>query len=101
VHGVCGAWGTLSIGLFNAEHVIAGAEKSAGLFYGGNFDQLGVQIIGVLACFAWAFGLGLLLFFLIKKTIGLRVSREEELAGLDVGEHGMEAYNGFQIFTTT
>jgi Amt family ammonium transporter len=49
--------------------------------------------------FAWAFGTGLVLFLAIKYTVGLRVSKEEELAGLDVGEHGMEAYSGFQIFT--
>jgi hypothetical protein len=54
-----------------------------------------------IAAFAWAFGLGLLLFGAIQKTIGLRVSAEEELKGLDIGEHGMEAYSGFQIFTTT
>jgi Amt family ammonium transporter len=92
VHGVCGAFGTLTIGLFNVE---------GGLFYGGGFKLLGIQAIGVLTAFVWAFGLGLLLFFAIKKTVGLRVSEEEELQGLDIGEHGMEAYSGFQIFTTT
>jgi Amt family ammonium transporter len=92
VHGVCGAWGTLSAGLFNID---------SGLFYGGGVKQLGVQIIGAGAAFVWAFGLGLVLFFAIKKTIGLRVTAEEELKGLDIGEHGMEAYSGFQIFTTT
>ena len=90
VHGVCGAWGTLSAGLFNLE---------SGLFYGGGFSQLGVQAIGVGAGFVWAFGMGLVLFLGIKYTIGLRVSAEEEIAGLDVGEHGMEAYSGFQIFS--
>jgi len=92
VHGVCGAWGTLAAGLFNME---------SGLFYGGGIKQLGVQAIGVGTAFAWAFGLGLVLFHAIKFTIGLRVSPEEELKGLDIGEHGMEAYSGFQIFTTT
>jgi Amt family ammonium transporter len=92
VHGVCGLWGTLSAGLFNME---------SGLFYGGGISQLGVQILGAAAAFIWAFGLGLLLFYGIKKTIGLRVTAEEELKGLDIGEHGMEAYSGFQIFTTT
>jgi len=91
VHGVCGAWGTLSVGLFNTE---------TGLFYGGGLEQLGVQALGVGVAFAWAFGLGLALFFLISKISGLRVSRDEELRGLDIGEHGMEAYAGFQIFTT-
>ncbi len=92
VHGVCGAWGTLSAGLFNLE---------SGLFYGGGFKQLGVQAVGVLSGVGWAFILGLILFSLIKVTVGLRVTPEEELKGLDVGEHGMEAYGGFQIFSTT
>jgi Amt family ammonium transporter len=92
VHGVCGAWGTLACGLFNTE---------SGLFYGGGLKQLGVQATGVGTAFVWAFGLGLILFFVISKTIGLRVSREEELRGLDIGEHGMEAYSGFQIFSNT
>lgn len=91
VHGVCGAWGTLAVGLFAVD---------GGLFYGGGFTLLGVQALGVITAFAWAFGLGLILFLAIKHTIGLRVSEEEELRGLDIGEHGMEAYNGFQIFTT-
>jgi len=92
VHGVCGAWGTFAAGLFNME---------SGLFYGGGFKQLGVQILGAGAAFVWAFGLGLILFYTISKTIGLRVTHEEEMKGLDIGEHGMEAYSGFQIFTTT
>jgi Amt family ammonium transporter len=92
VHGVCGAWGTVAAGLFNME---------SGLFYGGGFKQVGVQLLGVGAAFVWAFGLGLVLFTAIKKTIGLRVTAEEEAKGLDIGEHGMEAYSGFQIFTTT
>ena len=58
------------------------------------------QLIGIGAMFAWAFGLGLILFNVIKYTIGLRASRDEELRGLDIGEHGNEAYPGFQIFTT-
>jgi Amt family ammonium transporter len=101
VHGTCGAWGTIACGLFNAEKALGIGDSSSGLFYGGGFAQLVTQLIGVATAFAWAFGLGLVLFFIIKKTIGLRVSREEELRGLDVGEHGMEAYAGFQIFSTT
>lgn len=92
VHGVCGLWGTLSCGLFNLD---------SGLFYSGSFKQLGVQAIGAGTAFVWAFGLGLILFMVIKKTVGLRVSADEELKGLDIGEHGMEAYAGFQIFSTT
>ncbi|MFO7821750.1 MAG: ammonium transporter [Lentisphaeria bacterium] len=91
VHGVCGAWGTLSCGFFNLD---------GGLFYGGGFKLLGIQAVGVLAAFAWAFGLGLILFYVIKKTIGLRVTEDEEIRGLDIGEHGMEAYSGFQVFST-
>ncbi|MCH8217333.1 MAG: ammonium transporter [Planctomycetes bacterium] len=92
VHGVCGAWGTLSCGLFNMD---------SGLFYGGGLGQLGVQLLGVGAGFIWAFGVGMVLFLGLKATIGLRVSEEEELKGLDIGEHGMEAYAGFQIFSNT
>ncbi len=91
VHGVCGAWGTLAVGLFALD---------GGVFYGGGWHQLGVQALGVVTAFGWAFGIGLIIFLAIKYTIGLRVSRQEELRGLDVGEHGMEAYSGFQIFTT-
>ena len=91
VHGVCGAWGTLAIGFFGIDGV--------GLFYGGGATQLGIQALGVLAGFAWAFGIGLALFLAISYTIGLRVSPEEELRGLDIGEHGGEAYSGFQIFS--
>ena len=101
VHGVCGAFGTLACGLFNAEGVIGIAEESTGLLYGGGFGQLGIQAVGVGACFAWAFTLGIIMFTIIKKTIGLRTSVEEELKGLDIGEHGMEAYSGFQIFSTS
>jgi len=100
VHGVCGAFGTLACGLFNAEAILGIGDANTGLFYGGGIGQLGVQFAGALACFAWAFGLGLVLFIGIKKTVGLRVTAEEELKGLDVTEHGMEAYNGFQIFNT-
>jgi Amt family ammonium transporter len=92
VHGVCGAWGTLAVGLFHTD---------GGLFYGGGIKQLGIQALGVGSAFAWAFGIGLVMFLIIKTTIGLRVSEEEELKGLDVGEHGMEAYSGFQIFTNS
>ena len=59
-----------------------------------------MQALGVVTALGWALGLGLVLFTVINKTVGLRVSRDEELRGLDVGEHGMEAYTGFQVFTT-
>jgi Amt family ammonium transporter len=101
VHGVCGAFGTLACGLFNAEKVLGIGDANSGLFYGGGFAQLGVQIAGVAAGFVWAFGLGLVMFGIIRATVGLRCSAEEELKGLDIGEHGMEAYEGFQVFSTT
>ena len=91
VHAVNGLWGTLSFGLFST---------SSGLFYGHGFKQLGVQFLGAGTAFLWAFGLGLILFFVLKKTIGLRVSVEEEIKGLDIEEHGNEAYAGFQVFMT-
>ncbi len=101
VHGVCGAWGTLACGLFNAELALGVGDANGGLLYGGGTAQLVSQLIGVGVAFVWAFGIGIILFLIIKKTIGLRVSKEEELRGLDVSEHGMEAYSGFQIFKNT
>lgn len=101
VHGVCGAFGTLACGLFNAEAVLGIGDANSGLLYGGGFSQFIVQLTGVVSAFAWAFGLGFLMFMLIKMTIGLRASKEEELKGLDITEHGMEAYSGFQFFSTT
>jgi ammonium transporter, Amt family len=93
VHGVCGVWGTLSVGLFSSN-----ADVGLGLFYGGGFSLLGVQLIGIAAVFAWAFLSALLLFSIIKASMGLRVSEKEEMQGLDIGEHGTESYSGFQIF---
>ncbi len=84
VHGVGGAFGTLAVGLFST---------SEGLLYGGGAKLLGIQAIGVLAFFAWAFGLGLILFFILKKLNILRVSKRIEEEGLDVYEHGESAYN--------
>ncbi len=98
VHGVCGAWGTLACGLFNTPDADTGL---GGILVGGSSAQLIVQVTGIVSAFAWAFGTGLVLFLAIKYTVGLRVSEDEELRGLDVGEHGMEAYSGFQVFTTT
>ncbi|MBM9547244.1 ammonium transporter [Leptospira sp. 201903074] len=83
VHGVCGAWGTLAVGLFSLD---------TGLFYGSGFAQFAAQAIGVVTAFLWAFPTSFAVFYLIKKTIGLRVSEEEELLGLDILEHGNEAY---------
>jgi len=96
VHGVCGAFGTLMVGLL-ASPDFGGV---AGLFYGGGLTQFITQAIGVGSVFLWAFGTGLISFLLLKITIGIRVSEEEELKGLDITEHGSEAYSGFQIFIT-
>ncbi len=100
VHGTAGLWGTLACGLFNAEAVLQIGEANTGLFYGGGISQLISQFIGASVAFVWAFGLGLALFLALKHTMGLRVSEKEEIQGLDIGEHGMESYAGFQIFMT-
>lgn len=83
VHGVCGAWGTLAAGLFNIEGVTA--------------KIIGVQLTGIAAAFVWAFVAAFILFKIIDATIGLRVSEEEEIEGLDVTEHGGHAYYDFQM----
>ncbi len=102
VHMVNGIFGTLAVGLFASPAYIAssGAVCKAGLFYGGGLGQLGIQALGVAAVGAWVAATSGLLFFALKAMKQLRVKREEELRGLDVGEHGMEGYNGFQIFVT-
>ncbi len=91
VHGINGIWGTLAVGLFHSK---------TGLFTGGGIEQLGVQALGVGTVVAFVLVTMGGVFFAIKKTVGLRVSKKEELRGLDIGEHGMEAYSGFQIFVT-
>ncbi|MBN2808400.1 MAG: ammonium transporter [Deltaproteobacteria bacterium] len=96
VHGVCGAFGTLCVGVF-ASREFGGAS---GLLDGGGTALLTSQLIGVATVFAWSFGMGMLLFSVIKAFVGLRVSRTEELRGLDIEEHGNEGYYGFQIYTT-
>ena len=95
VHGVCGAFGTLMVGLFASPDY----GTATGLFYGGGSGLLVTQIVGVAAVFLWAFACGLILFKLVAVTVGLRVSPEMELKGLDVTEHGADAYSGFQIFS--
>ena len=98
VHCVNGVFGTLACGLFNCEAVLGLADQNTGLFYGGGFHQLGIQALGALSVGAWAFGLGMLMFWAIKHTVGLRVSPEVERKGLDIVEHGNDGYYGFQIF---
>ncbi|MFP3902093.1 MAG: ammonium transporter [Acidimicrobiia bacterium] len=92
VHGVAGTWGTLSIGLFATLDDGFLGRADAGLFYGGGVDQLVTQAIFVLAHALWVIPAAGLLFLAIKWTVGLRVSEEEELAGLDVMEHGASGY---------
>ena len=70
-----------------------------GLFYGGGFKYLGVQALGAGATCVWAFGTGLAIFFALKKLGILRVSEKTELKGLDVTEHGQDAYASFQFFS--
>jgi Amt family ammonium transporter len=83
VHGVCGAWGTLAAGIFN----IGGTTAAV----------IGVQLVGIAACFLWTFPAAFLMFKLIDKTVGLRVSPEEEAEGLDFTEHGGNAYPDFEV----
>ena len=90
VHGVCGAFGTIAVGLFSNEESEGFIAK--GLFYGGGTDQLVSQIIGVVSVAAFVFVVSTVMFAIIKSTIGLRVSEQEEREGLDVHEHGSPGY---------
>lgn len=97
VHGVCGALGTIFTGLF-----ATGVTTEKGLFYGGGLHLLGVQALGVLSVAAYVTVIITLVFVIIKHTIGLRVSPEEEMEGLDVSEHGLlSAYAGFAMLPDT
>ena len=128
VHGVCGAWGALAVGLFakpivkiveepvsevvnglvvisdkvvEVEKVVSDLTvETAGLFYGGGFHLLGVQALGVVTIAAWTFATVGLTFFLIKKFNGLRASKEDEIAGLDSTEHGLASGYADFIFAT-
>ncbi len=92
VHGVCGTWGTLSIALFSQYDDAFLGREDAGLFYGGGLDQMWTQLSFVGVHFVWVAGAAGLLFLAIKHTIGLRVTPEEEINGLDVEEHGSAGY---------
>ena len=94
VHGLCGIWGTLTVGLWGRESLGLTRE---GLFYGGGFEQLGIQALGAFASGLFVFLSMGLVFIAIKAVLGLRVDRMEEIRGLDMNEHGMESYTGFQI----
>ncbi len=97
VHGMNGLWGALAVGIWGRQSLGLARE---GLLHGGGLTQLGVQALGVVAVSLFAMASMGLVFHLVERTVGLRVTREEELRGLDIGEHGMEAYAGFQVFTT-
>ena len=97
VHGVCGALGTILTGFF-----ATGVSTEKGVFYGGGFHFLGVQALGVVSVAAYVAVIITAVFFIIKKTMGLRVSAEEEITGLDVSEHGLlTAYSGFAMLPDT
>jgi Amt family ammonium transporter len=99
VHGFAGIWGVLSVGLFASKAGIAEAYVASdtyGLLLGGGIEQLGIQALAVVSIVGWTIATSGLLFTVIKFTIGLRVSPEEEERGLDLGEHGLEAYPDFQ-----
>jgi len=111
VHLVCGVFGTLCVGLFTATDlsgsVLTGPFGTSncggpklGLFYGGGFEQLWIQLIGVLAVAAYVVPVSAICWLIIKAVVGLRVSPHEEVEGLDIGEHGNEAYHGFVLVRT-
>jgi Amt family ammonium transporter len=84
VHGVCGVWGTVALGIFRADDMF-------------NIGNIGIQLLGSAVAFVWSFSVSYGIFSLIKKAIGLRVSEEEEYQGLDYSEHTATAYPDFQI----
>ena len=86
VHGICGIWGVLAVAII---------DTADGLVYGGGTSLFGPQLIGILAIGAWAYGTSFLVFKVIDSTVGLRVTAEEEIAGLDASEHGTSAYGDF------
>jgi len=96
VHGFNGLWGTIAVGLFATPS--APECEMTGLFYGGGFKLLGIQLLGIAAILAWTAVTMTITFLIIKATIGLRVTEEEEIEGLDIKEHGLpSAYAGFSI----
>ncbi len=92
VHGVAGVWGTIVIGLWGVD-----GDTGIGLFNGGGATQLGIQALGTLAYAVWAVGLSFIVLGILKATIGLRVSKEVEIEGLDISEHGSIAYPGIRV----
>jgi ammonium transporter len=97
VHMMNGIWGTIATGLF-ATTTAPGNDSVVGLFYGGGFHQLGIQLLGFAAVAVWTVITMIIVFAVIKAIFGLRVSEEEEIEGLDLTEHGLaSAYSGFSI----
>jgi Amt family ammonium transporter len=101
VHGLNGIWGLLAVGLFaDGTYGLYTTEGPmvVGLFYGGGAGQLLAQAIGVAVVIAWAFGTGFILFKILDKALGsIRVEPQEEIEGLDIGEHGGKAYPNFTV----
>jgi ammonium transporter, Amt family len=100
VHLVNGVWGTLAVGLFavgpsEAEGALYTAGPAAGLFMGGGINQLWIQFLGVITVGGMTVLLSSIFWVVLKAVLGIRVTEEEEMIGLDIGEHGMEAYSGF------
>ena len=98
VHGICGIWGAIALGLFSA-HVQFNypniSYPKPGFFFSGSYEQLVLQLIGVSCVVVFTLIVSLLICFILKKTIGFRISQRAEVDGLDIAEHGMEAYPGF------
>jgi len=105
VHLLCGVFGTICVGLFSEPSRLPRAGNDAftamggGLFYTGKMDQLIMQLTGIGACAVYVVVISAVAWLALKYTIGIRVSPEEEMEGLDAGEHGNEAYHGFQMTT--
>ncbi|MBN1622052.1 MAG: ammonium transporter [Endomicrobiales bacterium] len=97
VHMMNGIWGTIAVGLFGRKAL---GLANDGLFQGGGFSQLGVQVLGVVSAVVFVAIFMTVVFKTIDGFIGLRVSRDDELKGLDITQHGMESYAGFEVFTT-
>lgn len=100
VHLVNGVWGTLAVGLFAAAPYAGGSgQPPVGLFYGGGIGSFANQLVGVVAVGSFVFIVSWVVWVIINATMGIRVSREEELIGLDISEHGIEGYPDFESYT--
>ncbi|MBI4581509.1 MAG: ammonia permease, partial [Planctomycetes bacterium] len=97
VHLTNGIWGTLALGLFS-NPIYGATGPKPGLFYNGGLEQFWPQLTGVVLVGVWCLATGFTLFYILKAVMGLRVSADEEIRGLDVDEHGMEGYPNFQVF---